>query len=1145
MGKDCIRVCCRFRPQNKLEKSLNCHRCIAISDCKTVVEIKNPAVAKPYRFNLDHIFDTDSSQPYVFTETVKELVSNVMRGFNCTVFAYGQTGTGKTYSMEGELGSPSRGIIPRVVEFIFQLIEEADEVFEFVLKVSYCEIYLERLRDLFNPSNKQLKIRESKHGIYIQGVTEMYVRDEPEVMKLMIMGADARTVQSTRMNAVSSRSHAVFMLKLESKHTETGSMKASKLLMVDLAGSEKVAKTEASGSALEEAKKINQSLSALGNVMNALTEGSKHIPYRDSVLTKLLSDSLGGNCKTCLLIAASCSSYSAEETISTMRFGVRAKKIKNTAKVNAEKTVAEYKKEVIGLNRTISKLRKLVACLKHDLELSKKGELTEENELAAKLERGEKVDMKGLVKEEAEEKKDAPKEVTFGGAKKSTAKPKNEKPEGTSKQNVSNGATEATAEVKEQVGQEKGEQNTSSMVPASPFNPMGVPPQHMKPTADAGVFSIGDRITDVKGRFGVVQRVFYIEDVDVRWDNETVTYKIPAPKLTIVELEDEMTNNEKNVSSSISDGVVEKTKETRSKTAVLEKVSSTGNMVRAKATLERSESSEKQVVNGGAPMTAEVGEITETDFKELEGKPDDNGKSSDSKPSKSLPSNANLRKRDSMKKTKTEKEIWAKYKKATRLALSLQKEIDSYRLQGNKQKETTQKVMDKIQSVEMELNIKGEALQVERLKTEEAEAECTKAVLKLRALEDTHSTVTYEKKKLEREVLELNHHINNQEQERKKLKGKFELLKKEAENELNKVRREEKKRAEKFIEAAQKAIKRSSQPVKRLMRENERMQRNRTKKTAQNSITIQPENKSDNSEMFKELQCLKLQQLKLEQDLSNKVNEFIELKIKLAEKEDELGHMQNSVKNKDLRLKHQHDELAALGKLKIESDKYHSEKAARDQQRILKLKRIISKSKRKKLDDSKAKGHISKKRQKNMRAVVVPLRGGGGSKKKKKKASKKKKKSSPTGSVASSYVSKSVPHRYDSALNGVYSALDDRHVLGMMEAGSEYKHEVDDVGSQVSFGSYAGRYYSQTRHNVPIYEEDLPEIPTDDVESSIDGYSVTGYSAGNQFDTQSWDQYYPNIDMAQPPQTYSYQYGNSYAPYAGSDYMSGTDSYYH
>merc|ERR1719461_2699107 len=168
-------------------------------------------------------------------------------------------------------------------------------------------------------------------------------------MDLMMMGADHRTTQSTNMNAVSSRSHGVFMLMLNSKDTTTGSQKMSKLMMVDLAGSEKVAKTGAQGSALEEAKKINQSLSALGNVMNSLTEGGGHIPYRDSVLTKLLSDSLGGNCKTVLLIAASESSYSVEETVNTMRFGERAKKIKNTAKINAEKTIAEYKREAIAM----------------------------------------------------------------------------------------------------------------------------------------------------------------------------------------------------------------------------------------------------------------------------------------------------------------------------------------------------------------------------------------------------------------------------------------------------------------------------------------------------------------------------------------------------------------------------------------------------------------------------------------------------------------------------------------------------------------------------------------------------------------------------------------------------------------------------
>ena len=157
-------------------------------------------------------------------------------------------------------------------------------------------------------------------------------------------GSGNRTVSGTNMNAVSSRSHGVFMLKLEQKHVETGSTKKSKLMMVDLAGSEKVGKTGATGQLLEEAKKINQSLSALGNVMKCLSEGKAHVSYRDSVLTRLLSDSLGGNCKTTLLIAVSCSSYNALETISTCRFGTRAKKIKCKAKINAEKTAAEYKK---------------------------------------------------------------------------------------------------------------------------------------------------------------------------------------------------------------------------------------------------------------------------------------------------------------------------------------------------------------------------------------------------------------------------------------------------------------------------------------------------------------------------------------------------------------------------------------------------------------------------------------------------------------------------------------------------------------------------------------------------------------------------------------------------------------------------------
>ena len=248
------------------------------------------------------------------------------------------------------------------------------------------------LRDLLNPTNTRMKIRDSASGVYIEGVTEMYVRDAQEVIDLMTMGAGNRTVAGTNMNAVSSRSHGVFMLKLISTNTQTGSKKISKLMMVDLAGSEKVAKTGASGQTLEEAKKINQSLSALGNVMNSLSSGKGHVAYRDSVLTRLLSDSLGGNCKTTLLIACSSSSYNAEETITTCRFGTRAKKIKNKAKINAEKTVEEYKKELAAANAKIADLKRLCRAYKMDLAKAKKGLLKEGDQgIADRLLAGEKV----------------------------------------------------------------------------------------------------------------------------------------------------------------------------------------------------------------------------------------------------------------------------------------------------------------------------------------------------------------------------------------------------------------------------------------------------------------------------------------------------------------------------------------------------------------------------------------------------------------------------------------------------------------------------------------------------------------------------------------------------------------------------------
>ena len=380
---ECTKVIVRFRPQNKLEKSVKGHICIKISPDKTLCEIENPKAGQPaVPFVFDKCFGVDTPQAEVYEHAASHLVKEIFEGFNATIFAYGQTGAGKTYSMEGKLGSPHRGIVPRVVENIFETISDADdEQFEFILQVSYVEIYLEMLRDLLHPTNTGMKIRDSASGVYIEGVTEMYVRDAQEVIDLMTMGAGNRTVAGTNMNAVSSRSHGVFMLKLISTNTQTGSKKISKLTMVDLAGSVKVDQTgPSSGQTLEEEEKqINhdQSLSTLGNVLNSLSSGKGHVAYHDSVLTSVLSDSLGGDCKTTLLIACSSSSYNAQETIAACEFGTGAKKMKNKVQINGVKTVEEYKKELAAANGKIANLNRLCGAYKMDLAKAQKGLLKE------------------------------------------------------------------------------------------------------------------------------------------------------------------------------------------------------------------------------------------------------------------------------------------------------------------------------------------------------------------------------------------------------------------------------------------------------------------------------------------------------------------------------------------------------------------------------------------------------------------------------------------------------------------------------------------------------------------------------------------------------------------------------------------------
>ena len=288
-----------------------------------------------------------SRQTDVFDFSIRPTVDDILNGYNGTVFAYGQTGAGKSYTMMGSDidDHDLRGIIPRIVEQMFASIQTSPGNIEYTVQVGYMEIYMERIRDLLAPQNDNLPIHEEKNrGVYVRGLLEIYVSTIGEVYEVMRRGGLARATAATNMNQESSRSHSIFVITVAQKNLETRSSKSGQLFLVDLAGSEKVGKTGASGQTLEEAKKINKSLSALGMVINSLTDGkSTHIPYRDSKLTRILQESLGGNSRTTLIINCSPSSYNAEETVSTLKFGVRAKKIQNKAKINAELSPAELK----------------------------------------------------------------------------------------------------------------------------------------------------------------------------------------------------------------------------------------------------------------------------------------------------------------------------------------------------------------------------------------------------------------------------------------------------------------------------------------------------------------------------------------------------------------------------------------------------------------------------------------------------------------------------------------------------------------------------------------------------------------------------------------------------------------------------------
>eukprot|EP01052_Picozoa_sp_SAG31_P016724 SAG31_NODE_1119_length_9813_cov_49.321289_1_plen_522_part_00 len=346
-----------------------------------------------------------TTQEHVFQSCARPVISDIMEGYNGTIFAYGQTGAGKSFSMMGDTSNPELyGIIPRATSQIFEYIDNApmDVTFSlrcfivllcftvfycvllclivsycviiimdvtFSLSVSYLEVYREVIRDLLDPSKSNLAVREStSKGVYVDGATSCFVTCEDEVFEALALGDAARAVAATNMNATSSRSHSIFTMKVTQKNESDGSTKVGLLNLVDLAGSEKIAKTGASGDTLEEAKKINQSLSALANVINALADSKPHVPFRDSKLTRMLQNSLGGNCKTSLIVACSPHSNNEAETMSTLRFGQRAKTIKTVVKMNEQKSAEELEAIVNHLRAELAKLQAYANLLEEKLK---------------------------------------------------------------------------------------------------------------------------------------------------------------------------------------------------------------------------------------------------------------------------------------------------------------------------------------------------------------------------------------------------------------------------------------------------------------------------------------------------------------------------------------------------------------------------------------------------------------------------------------------------------------------------------------------------------------------------------------------------------------------------------------------------------
>mmetsp|Transcript_988 Transcript_988/g.2094 ORF Transcript_988/g.2094 Transcript_988/m.2094 type:complete len:735 (-) Transcript_988:331-2535(-) len=370
-GSESIKVVFRVRPLNSREKQDDRKIATIAHEEKGIIELRIPSTDGGYdtskTFAFDAVFSENSNQRHIYDVCAAPVVQSVLEGYNGTIFAYGQTGAGKTHTMEG-VNEPSelRGIIPNTFEHMFDHIALNSAHDKYLVRASYFEIYNEEIRDLLSPQKSAhgLELKESSDsGVYIKDLTSVVVKSVAEINSVLQKGKKNRSVGFTLMNAGSSRSHSIFSIVIECCSVDSDKnehIRVGKLSLVDLAGSERQSKTGASGDRLKEATKINLSLSALGNCISALVDGkSNHVPYRDSKLTRILQDSLGGNTKTVMCANAGPADYNYDESLSTLRYASRAKNIKNKPVVNEDPKDAklrEHQEEIARLKSLLSKM---------------------------------------------------------------------------------------------------------------------------------------------------------------------------------------------------------------------------------------------------------------------------------------------------------------------------------------------------------------------------------------------------------------------------------------------------------------------------------------------------------------------------------------------------------------------------------------------------------------------------------------------------------------------------------------------------------------------------------------------------------------------------------------------------------------------